>query len=65
VRFIDTLVMNMEDHGARAGDINRSVVIRAALTALENAGMDRELARCGTEDELVDVIAARLRRQEI
>lgn len=60
VRFIDTLVMNMEDQGARPGDINRSVVLRAAMTALETAGMDRELARCANENELAALIAARL-----
>lgn len=60
VRFIDTLVMNMEDQGARPGDINRSVVLRAAITALESAGMDRELARCANENELSALIAARL-----
>jgi hypothetical protein len=60
VRFIDTLVMNMEDQGARPGDINRSVVLRAAITALESAGMGRELARCANEAELAALIAARL-----
>jgi hypothetical protein len=60
VRFIDSLVMNMEDHGARAGDINRSVVLRAAITALEKAGLGRDLARCTNEDELAALIVARL-----
>lgn len=60
VRFIDTLIRNMEDQGARPGDINRSVVLRAAITALETAGMGRELARCANEDELAALIAARL-----
>ena len=64
VRFIDTLVMNMEDQGARPGDINRSVVLRAAITALETAGMARELARCADENELAALIAARLGNSE-
>ena len=61
IRFIDTLVMNMEDNGARAGDINRSVVLRAAISALEQAGLARVLARCTNETELTESIAARLR----
>ena len=60
VRFIDTLVMNMEDNGARAGDINRSVVLRAAVTALEKAGLARDLARCTNEEELSELIVSRL-----
>jgi hypothetical protein len=60
VRFIDSLVMSMEDQGARPGDINRSVVLRAAVTALETAGMGRDLARCANEDELSALIASRL-----
>jgi hypothetical protein len=52
--------MNMEDQGARPGDINRSVVLRAAITALETVDMGRELARCANEQELAALIAARL-----
>jgi hypothetical protein len=60
IRFIDTLVMAMEDNGARAGDINRSVVLRAAISALERAGMELELSRCADESELTESITARL-----
>lgn len=60
VRFIDTLVMNMEDNGARPGDTNRSVVLRAAVTALEKAGLARDLARCTNEEELSELIVSRL-----
>lgn len=62
VRFLDRLLMDMEDNGARPGDINRSVVLRAALSALEDAGMARELARCADEEELSQLIASRLAR---
>lgn len=60
VRFIDTLVMDMEDHGARAGDINRSVVLRAAISALEHAGLARDLALCADENALTELITRRL-----
>ena len=59
VRFLDNVVMTMEDNGARPGDINRSVVLRAVLTALEKAGLGRDLARCTNEDELAELIVAR------
>ena len=64
VRFLDTLIMNMEDNGARAGDINRSVILRAALTALEDGGLGQELAGCADEAELTEEIASRLRGVE-
>ena len=64
VSFIDSLVIKMEDHGARAGDINRSVVLRAAVTALEQAGMGGELARCADEEQLTQLITDRLRSSE-
>jgi hypothetical protein len=60
VRFIDRLLIDMEDHGARGGDINRSVVLRAAITALEQSGLARDLARCTDEQELADLITIRL-----
>ncbi|HEU4559050.1 MAG TPA: hypothetical protein VFS20_14415 [Longimicrobium sp.] len=61
IRFVDKLILEMEDNGARPGDINRSVVIRAAITALEEAGLGPELARCADERQLCALIIEHLK----
>ena len=60
VRFLRELKLEMEARGARPGDTNDSLFVRAALTALERAGMDRILRVCRNEDQMVRAMVARL-----
>ena len=60
VRFLRELRLDMEAAGARPGDLNDSLLVRAAVTALERTGMERVLRACRNEDQLVRAIVARL-----
>ncbi len=60
VRFLRELRLEMEAGGARPGDLNDSLLVRAAVTALERSGAERFLRACRTEDQLVRAIVARL-----
>ncbi len=60
VRFLRELRLDMEAAGARPGDLNDSLLVRAAVTALERTGTERILRACRNEDHLVRAISARL-----
>lgn len=60
VRFLRELRLDMEAAGARPGDLNDSLLVRATVTALERTGMERVLRACRNEDQMVQAIVARL-----
>lgn len=60
VRFLRELRLDMEAAGARPGDLNDSLLVRAVVTALERTGMERTLRACRSEDQVVRAIVARL-----
>jgi hypothetical protein len=60
VRFLRELRLDMEAAGARPGDLNDSLLVRAVVTALERTGMERVLRACRNEDQMVRAVVARL-----
>ena len=56
IRWLRRLRIDMEDNGARPGEQNDSLIVRAAITALERTGLHGLLAECRGENEMVFAI---------